>query len=98
MAYVRRKGNQLTIVHGERNPGTGKVEQRVLFTLYSKAEALKAIGRSSNENRGAYGFRSLLEHEYPGIRLNWDKIRQGIEDNINYLPDLSLLLNAESRF
>jgi len=88
MAYVRRKGNQLAIVHGERNPGTGKVEQRVLFTLYSKAEALQAIGRSSNENRGACGFRSLLEHEYPGIRLDWDKIRQGIEGNIDHLPDL----------
>jgi len=88
MAYVRRKGNQLAIVHGERNPGTGKVEQRVLFTLYSKAEALQAIGRSSNGNVSACGFRSQLEHEYPGIRLDWDKIRQGIENNINHLPDL----------
>ena len=88
MAYVRRKGNQLAIVHGERNPGTGKVEQRVLFTLYSKAEALEAIGRSSNGNRGVYSFQSLLEDEYPGIRLDWDKIRQGIEGNISHLPDL----------
>ncbi len=88
MAYVRRKGNQLAIVHGERNPGTGKVEQQVLFTLYSKVEALMAIGRSSNVNRAAHNFRSLLEHEYPGIRIDWDKIRQGIENNINHLPEL----------
>jgi tetratricopeptide (TPR) repeat protein len=88
MAYVRRKGNQLAIVHGERNPGTGKVEQRVLFTLYSKAEALQAIGRNSNGNRSACDFQLLLEPEYPGIRFDWDKIRQGIENNINHLPDL----------
>jgi hypothetical protein len=35
MAYVRRRGNQLAIVQGEREPGTGKVQQRILFTLYN---------------------------------------------------------------
>jgi len=88
MAYVRCKGNQLAIVHGERNPETGKVEQRVLFTLYSKAEALEAIGRSSKGKQGAYSFRSLLKNEYPGVRLDWDKLRHGIEHNIDHLPDL----------
>lgn len=45
MAYVRARGDQLTIVQGEREPETGKVEQRILFTLYSKAEALEALDR-----------------------------------------------------
>lgn len=88
MAYVRRKGNQLAIVHGERDSLTGKVEQRVLFTLYSKAEALEAIGRGSGGKQGACRFQDLLENEYPGFRLNWGKIRQGIENNISHLPDL----------
>jgi len=43
--YVRRRGNQLVLVHGEREPGTGKVQQRILFTFYSRPEALEAIGR-----------------------------------------------------
>ncbi|MCU7905938.1 MAG: tetratricopeptide repeat protein [Candidatus Thiodiazotropha sp. (ex Epidulcina cf. delphinae)] len=88
MAYIRRKGNQLALVHGERDAETGKVEQRVLFTLYSKAEALEAIGRGSGGKEGGHRFRSLLEREYPGIRFNWDKVRQGIEENLEHLPDL----------
>ena len=88
MAYVRRKGNQLAIVHGERDPVTSRVEQRVLFTLHSKAEALEALGRGSGGKQSAYRFQALLENEYPGIRLNWGKIRQGIEDNISHLPEL----------
>ena len=45
MAYVRRRGNQLAIVQGERDPQTRKVQQRILFTLYSKPEALEALGK-----------------------------------------------------
>jgi tetratricopeptide (TPR) repeat protein len=88
MAYIRRKGNQLALVHGARDANTGKVEQRVLFTLYSKAEALEAIGRGSGGKGGSHRFRSLLEGEYPSIRLNWNKIQQGIADNLEHLPDL----------
>jgi hypothetical protein len=88
MAYIRRKGNQLALVHGARDAKTGKVEQRVLFTLYSKAEALEAIGRGSGSEGGSHRFRSLLEREYPSIRFNWDKIQQGIADNLEHLPDL----------
>lgn len=88
MAYIRRKGNQLALVHGARDAKTGKVEQRVLFTLYSKAEALEAIGRGSGGEGGGHRFRSLLEREYPSIRLNWNKIQQGIADNLGHLPDL----------
>ncbi len=88
MAYIRRKGNQLALVHGARDANTSKVEQRVLFTLYSKAEALEAIGRGSGGDGGSYRFKSLLELEYPSIRFNWDKIQQGIADNLEHLPDL----------
>ncbi|RLJ15996.1 hypothetical protein DJ030_06310 [bacterium endosymbiont of Escarpia laminata] len=88
MAYIRRKGNQLALVHGARDAKTGKVEQRVLFTLYSKAEALEAIGRGSGGEGGSHRFRSLLEREYPSIRLNWNKIQQGIADSLVHLPDL----------
>lgn len=88
MAYVRRKGNQLAIVHGERDAETRKVEQRVLFTLYSKAEALESIGRGSGGEQGALRFQQLLDSEYPGIPLNWDRIQKDIGANLSHLPDL----------
>ena len=86
MAYVRRRGNQLAIVHGEREPGTGKVQQRILFTVYSKAEALEILGRGQKE--GGWRFESLLQHRFPEIKLNWKEIRRGIEENVGVLPDL----------
>ena len=86
MAYVRQRGNQIAIVHGERDPEAGKVQQRILFTIYSKAEALKIIGRKDKAN--ARYFQDLLTHEYPGIRFDWNKINTAIEANLNILPDL----------
>ena len=84
MPYVRRRGNQLAIVHGEREPGTGKVQQRILFTLYSKAEALEALGRRGEG--GAERFRDLLEHQHPGLRFAWKAIRKAIAANLDVLP------------
>jgi len=87
MAYVRKKGNQVVIVHGERDPRTGKVSQRVLFAFYTKAEALKAIGkRNRNEN---LSFRTFLETEYSELKFNWPKIQTGIVEHIDALPDLA---------
>lgn len=86
MAYVRRRGNQLAIVQGEREPGTGKVQQRILFTVYSKSEALEILGRG--EKGGDYRFESLLGHQFPEIRFNWKEIRRGIEHAMDALPDL----------
>ena len=86
MAYVRQRGNQIAIVHGERDPEAGKVQQRILFTIYSKAEALKIIGRK--DKASARYFQDLLAHEYPGIRFDWNKINKTIEANLNILPDL----------
>ena len=85
MAYVRRRGNQLAIVHGEREPGSGKVQQRILFTLYSKAEALEVLGRG--ENGGAERFRGLLERQYPEHRFDWKAMHHAIEENLDALPD-----------
>lgn len=84
MAYVRTHGNQLAIVHGERDPETGKVQQRVLFSLYSKPEALAALGRGPN---GGWNLQGLLELRYPGIRFQWPKILQGIEQRLELLPE-----------
>lgn len=82
MAYVRKKGKQLVVVHGARDPETRKVEQKSLFTLYSRAEALAAIGERSWE------FRSILEQDNPGIRFDWEKIEAGIRGGLDHLPDL----------
>lgn len=82
MAYVRRKGNQIAVVHGVRSPDTRNVEQRTLFTLYSKAEALAAVGDSS------WQFRRILAEENPGVRFAWAKLDAEIRDNLDHLPDL----------
>ena len=85
MAYVRKRGSQLAIVHGVRDPETKKVQQQILFTLYSKGEALEAIGKG--RKGGDRYFRSMLEDNNPRIRLDWKCIREGIEENLDVLPD-----------
>ena len=85
MAYVRQRGNQIAIVHGARNAESKKVEQQILFTLYSKAEALEALGKSDPTT--AERFRSLLEQSHPAIRFDWKEIRQGIEATLETLPE-----------
>ena len=87
MAYIRKRGRQLVLVHGQRNPDTQKVEQHILFTLYSKGEALEAVGKRGNGD-GVHRFRSLLESRYPDIKFDWKKIRKDVKDNMNVLPDL----------
>ena len=86
MAYVRRTGNQLAIVEGERQPETRKAQQRILFTLYSKAEALAVLGRPDKESMER--FRYLLEHEYPDVTFDWKEILGAIEQNLDAMPDL----------
>lgn len=86
MAYVRRRGNQLAIVHGVRDPETRKVEQQILFTLYSKGEALEALGR--REGSRAERFQMLLEQQFPDIRFDWPKIHRAIAEHMDHLPDL----------
>ena len=87
MAYVRKKGNQVAIVHGERDPSTGEVGQQVLFTFFSKAEAYRAIGRGGKDH--SRYFQNLLQEEHPAIKFNWKAIAKGIADNLDVLPDLA---------
>jgi tetratricopeptide (TPR) repeat protein len=82
MAYVRKRGNQLALVHGERDPETGKVCQRVLFTFYSKKEALAALDDAQGNL-----LQSLLEFEYPEIRFLWKRIWWELARNLEVLPD-----------
>jgi tetratricopeptide (TPR) repeat protein len=85
MPYVRTRGNQLAIVHGEREPGTGKVQQRVLFTIYSKAEALEILSRGSSG--GATRFRDLLQRQFPELEFSWKQIDHALEESLAALPD-----------
>jgi tetratricopeptide (TPR) repeat protein len=87
MAFVRKKGQQLAIVHGERDPGSGEVIQNTLFTFFSKAEALRALGRGSQDH--SHYFQHLLEEEFPAIKFNWEAINKGIIENLEVLPDLA---------
>src|SRR6266568_789581 len=85
MPFVRRRGSQLVLAHGEREPGTGKVQQRILFTLYSRPEALEAIGRGTSEGR--HQFRALVEDASPKLRFDWKGIERAIIDNLDALPE-----------
>lgn len=86
MPYVRQRGSQLAIVQGERDPKSGKVQQRILFTIYSKAEALKIIG--SQDEASSHRFQALMESEYPLLKFNWEKIKTAIQQKMAALPDL----------
>lgn len=82
MAYVRARGNQVLIVHGARDPQTKKVEQQILFTLYSKAEA-KALLQGETE----VSLESLLHHAHPELSFDWRSLKAGIRKNLGVLPD-----------
>lgn len=85
MPYLRTRGNQLAIVHGEREPGNPNIRQRILFTIYSQAEAREILGRGGN--RRTFHFEGLLEHQHPELKFNWKKIRSDIEKNLEVLPE-----------
>jgi tetratricopeptide (TPR) repeat protein len=82
MAYIRKRGNQLALVQGERDPETRKVCQRVLFTFYSKKEAVAAL----DDTQGSF-LQSLLELEYPEIRFPWKRIWWELARNLDALPE-----------
>lgn len=85
MAYVRQRGKQLAIVHGQRDPETGKVEQRILFTIYSRAEARELLGGGAEG--GQRRFRAFMEHCYPEMRFRWKEIRSAIAGKLDVLPE-----------
>lgn len=82
MAYIRKRGNRIALVQGERDPETGKVAQRVLFTFYSKKEAIAAL----DDSQGRL-LQDLLEIEYPEIRFAWKRIWWELARNVDFLPD-----------
>jgi len=85
MPYVRKKGRQLVLVHGEREPQSGHVQQRVLFTIYSKPEALVILGKDGE--RSARLFEDLVTQQHPELRFDWKTIRGAIQQNLEILPD-----------
>jgi tetratricopeptide (TPR) repeat protein len=85
MPYIREHGDQLAIVHGQRNKQTGKVEQRVLFAFYSKKEALAATGNPDVKELSR--FRQLMEGTYPALKFNWPHLIKEIEKRVDCLPD-----------
>ncbi len=85
MAYVRQHGNQVAIVSGARDSETGKVQQRVLFTFYSKDEALAAMGYGSERQK--WLFQNLMTRTYPDAGFDWTKIYAAIEERLNVLPE-----------
>jgi len=85
MAFVRKKGNQLAIVHGHRDASTGEVVQTTLFTFFSKTEALRAIGKGACDD--SRYFQNLLREQYPAISFDWDAICRGVMEQLDVLPD-----------
>jgi tetratricopeptide (TPR) repeat protein len=84
MAYVRARGSQVLIVHGERDPVTQRVAQRILFTIYSKAEAREALADMA---RAGGRFGSLLESANPGLRFDWKRIAKDLRPLLPVLPE-----------
>lgn len=85
MPYVRQRGNQVAIVHGVRHPESGRVEQQVLFTLYSRQEADLALGRPRRAT--ASDFERLLQERYPSLRFDWPVLRSAIDALLLSLPE-----------
>jgi tetratricopeptide (TPR) repeat protein len=85
MAYVRQRGKQVLIVHGVRDPETRAVEQRILCTLYTRDEALDALGR--RERGTAESFRFLMEQRHPDLTFSWKAIRAAIARLLPVLPE-----------
>lgn len=85
MPYVRKHGSQIAIVHGERDPETRKVQQRVLFTLYSRPEADAALGRRQTEP--PLNFRGIVERDEPRLRFDWKKLDTRIAELRDELPE-----------
>jgi len=84
VAYVRARGSQVLIVHGERDPATRRVVQRILFTIYSKEEAKQAL---ADIERGGGRFGSLLESAHRGLRFDWKRLGRDLRAQLHVLPD-----------
>jgi tetratricopeptide (TPR) repeat protein len=85
MAYVRQHGNQIAIVSGDRDKQTGNVQQRVLFTFYSKDEARAALGHDADDRK--HLFQNLMRQAYPSSSFDWPKINDAIAQKLDTLPE-----------
>lgn len=81
MPFLRARGHQLAILHGARAPDTGEVDQKTLFTFYSRVEAEAAIGPRHRE------LEALLEERHPQIRFDWEALRKAIGEQLDALPE-----------
>lgn len=86
MAYIRQRGRQLVLAQGQREIDSKKVIQKILFTIYSKGEALEILGKTKSGNQDY--FKNLITRKYPKIKFGWEKIMKGIEEGIHILPDI----------
>lgn len=85
MPYVRKHGNQLAIVHGERDAETRQVQQRVVFALYSRPEAEAALGRRATEP--PLSFQGIVESRNENLRFDWPKLTARIGELMEELPE-----------
>ena len=86
MPYIRTRGNQLLLVHGFRDEG-GKVNQQILFTIFSKPEALEVLGNREPRGNPDY-FNYLIEEKYPSLKFDWPKVKKAIKNQMDVLPDI----------
>jgi len=81
MPFVRVRGHQLAILHGSRTADTGTVDQKTLFTFYSRAEAEAALGPRRHE------LEHILEDRHPRVRFDWDNLWKAVGEHLRALPD-----------
>lgn len=80
MPFVRVRGHQLAILHGSRTE-TGTVDQKTLFTFYSRAEAEAAVGPRRHE------LEYILAERHPQVRFEWDNLWKNVEEHLHVLPE-----------
>ncbi len=79
MPYVRARGDQVLIVHGVRRPAGGAVEQKILYTFYSRSETDDFLRgpRIPDQIRAAH----------PNLRFDWKALRSRVRALAEKLPE-----------
>lgn len=84
MPYVRTRGSQVLIVHGERDKESKTVNQKIIFTFYSQKEVEQAFGADGKQH--SWSIVHIVENEYPQIKFDWKNIKKEVYQNLNILP------------